>query len=174
MASSSTSKGKGKSLRIETPSYPTIDGFDLPTDGSTDAGDQQDALDAAVADELVADTTEADSRLINMPHLPMNTCYRNAAVAALLNIAPFVNYIQQVATEDNADNGLAWSLASLAAVFRNVAGDVGAARNAKLLRRMSTFWTRLNQVPTSNNAGWTAKAWGAWVWAFHMLSANLG
>lgn len=181
MATSSKSKpkksnGKGKGLpQIETPSYPAFVGSNLPTGGDTDPGGEQDAFDAVVPDALVADTMKPESVLISMPHLPANTCYRNSAVAALLNIAPFVNYVQSVAAEKNRENPLAQSLAGLADVFRDVDMDSETARLSKLNKRMSVFWKWLRQQPKSNDEDrWSPTAWAAEVGALYFLSATLG
>lgn len=44
-------------------------------------------------DKWVVDGRTAADPLHALPHFPANTCYRNAALAALLNLPPFLNFL---------------------------------------------------------------------------------
>lgn len=90
-------------LQIQIPSYPAQIGRDLPTaqDPPFDfSGDdnlftilQIPAFESD--DEWTREDIGAEDRLLPFPRIPVNTCYRNAALAALMNLPPFINFLQR-------------------------------------------------------------------------------
>jgi hypothetical protein len=92
------SKKKVDAIRI---TYPKAPNHDLPT---PDKNRQRQAFQRIPGIEkrvvpleiFNRDAFEPDQRLQAIPHVPANTCYRNAMLAALFNVAPFVNYINTV------------------------------------------------------------------------------
>lgn len=94
---------KSDPLQVQVPNYPSQIDRDLPTarDVPFDLSDHEDLGIVLLipafegGDEWTRETIRADDRLVPFPHFPTNSCYRNAALAALLNLQPFVNFLER-------------------------------------------------------------------------------
>lgn len=94
---------KSDPLQVQVPNYPSQIGRDLPTarDLPFDFSDHEDLLEVLLipafksGDEWTRETIRADDRLVPFAPFPENSCYRNAALAALLNLQPFENFLHQ-------------------------------------------------------------------------------
>lgn len=90
-------------LQIQIPSYPGQISRDLPTaqDPPLDFSDDGDLVTVLTIpafennDDWTRDGIGADDRILPFPRIPANTCYRNAALAALMNLPPFISFLQR-------------------------------------------------------------------------------
>ncbi|KAF3026422.1 hypothetical protein E8E14_011100 [Neopestalotiopsis sp. 37M] len=149
------SKKKVDAIRI---TYPKALNHDLPT---PDKNRQRQTFQRIPGIEkrvvpleiFNRDAFEPDQRLQAIPHVPANTCYRNAMLAALFNVAPFVNYINTVG---NAVYGSEQALSKDALqqpekfiIFKYLADLHQEFRHGgtSLRDHATRFWNYLRKVP---------------------------
>lgn len=130
-------------LRIDTPSYPDVANRDLPTGGSRQTLIEalQKYTDECIPDNLmVQNNLSEDDRLQPVLHRPQNTCYRNAALAALFNIAPFVNFLHRMDSHSTPRLIVFTLLRELHDSFRK--GGIGSTKPYR--QRVDEFWRQIN------------------------------
>lgn len=142
---------------IQTPGYPVQDGHDLPT--GVALADVDDNLQAILQlppfgndNALFRETINSGDQLLPLPHKPKNTCYRNSALAALFNVSPFLNFLDEVAQQSNERNSVLNSLKLLADTFRGTErGESIRTRRRRLGTEMNSFWVEMTtRIQESN------------------------
>lgn len=153
-----SSRNNGQNLvpiRISIPSYPIAPGRDLPTAGLLPVMTDHDHIFAgawAPDAQMTQNGLDHDADLAFVPHVPAATCYRNASLAALFNLAPFINFLDRVNKQRRLEPNLYQQLAKLHSSFRNLDNfDDARERQLHYNQRVATFWQMLNQDPTILN-----------------------
>lgn len=91
-------------LQLQVPDYPDETDWDLPTSTDTTFDDtsNQDLFNVLLHippfhndTEWVRESVTANDNVRPLVHNPKNSCYRNAALSALMNLSPFNNFIQK-------------------------------------------------------------------------------
>ncbi|KAI0127070.1 hypothetical protein BJ170DRAFT_695448 [Xylariales sp. AK1849] len=144
-------------IQIEKPTYPHEPGRDLPTGGRQEPGTQADLPSFVPSNTYSTGYIDANtaSALIPLPHDPANTCYRNAAIVALLNILPFINYLRAVDVVRTDTNILFTHLFELSREFRNEAQRPAKQRVERVDTAIKKFWEVFTQVTPDD----TLKSW---------------
>lgn len=129
-------------IQIVTQEYPQNAGYNLPTDAlPRDPGRFiiEESLTPGAYAPYLQSTLQANDHVIPLPHEPRNTCYRNAGLAALFNLQPFVNFVHQ-ATLSTDDIGTTLpNLHGMIQAFRNnITG--GTSQQSQLKDATKTFW----------------------------------
>ncbi|KAH8205341.1 hypothetical protein TruAng_000420 [Truncatella angustata] len=144
--------------RIEIPAYPHVLYHDIPTTGGRlpffDNPEGKlyhpvaaDAKPPTAAE--VVNTFDYNAPLMPVPHIPANSCYRNATLAALFNLAPFVNFLE------NHDLPRVFvELRELSESFRNIHRDDHFPRMTLYFQRIATFWNRIGTLPDGSDGPW--------------------
>lgn len=150
-----TAKMSRRILRIETCTYGNFKDHEIPTAGprlkelfpSEELGNNWPLLadNSPPTPVDVQDNLDHQAVLWPVLHNPPNTCYRNAALAGLFNLAPFVNYLASQGLPPIFRDmlNLCWS-------FRNVDMVSPAERLSLYQQRVDAFWATINNGPNAS------------------------
>jgi hypothetical protein len=154
-AAAAAAAAKLAPLQIAAPEYTKDLGRDLPTDNTIPRNTGAAALEESltVGDNYLSSNLNGTDLVIALPHEPINTCYRNAALAALCNLQPFVNFVWEYIAANPDPPGTALGNQSTFAIllymiteFRNWADrtdDSGPNSQRWHLRQATlAFWKR--------------------------------
>ncbi|KAK9772882.1 hypothetical protein SCAR479_10392 [Seiridium cardinale] len=149
---------------IDTPRYPLVPDDGLPTNGARTLAKYSLLADGWVPDANVfAEKLNPNDDLEALPHIPLNTCYRNALIAALLNVAPFLNFCRRVERQSTPRTAMYERLMQVFEAYRNRFGRTSGRRTTDLARTTAAFWDQLDnqRPPGDNKAEWSVEwSWG--------------
>lgn len=147
-----------RSLQIAV--YPNQPGEDFPT-AQFNTGDLR--LGAQLAQLRAMPPLEEDSPYLQnatpatdvpaiLNYNVDNICFRNAALTALFNLSPFLNFLSQVAEAPDPGNRLLTRLQALAVGSRRNEGGLGAApRRRQVDGLLQAFWQDLLTPAAGDN-----------------------
>lgn len=144
-------------LTVQVLDYPQRANRDLPTGPLAgriiDAGLHFTYAITFGADDPFIQDVEPSDQVMALLHRPANTCYRNAALSAVFNLAPFLNFLDQVAIVPNSRNVLLSSLGDMAQVVRrSLPREPRRNRQTRLSRPLESFWDHFTtDVPRRND-----------------------
>ncbi|KAI1861675.1 uncharacterized protein JN550_010745 [Neoarthrinium moseri] len=93
--------------RLDLVTLPIEDGHDLPTDEQPEDVDMVAELDPGSYEFLNHRAFVASDHIRRaLPWVPQNACYRNAALSAIFNTAPFVNFLNLIAALNDPQNDI--------------------------------------------------------------------
>ncbi|KAJ4416640.1 hypothetical protein N0V82_006650 [Gnomoniopsis sp. IMI 355080] len=157
-------------LQLQVPVYPNRVDQDLPTSRELPF-DFTEYQDLAILlqiprfnsdDGWIKDTTRADDNFRPFVHSPPNSCYRNAALVALMNLPPFMNFLRKVSNTPHDDNAILLPLTKLAVALRDPSPEQNLNRYETLKNLMEVFWNHLRRPAVPSDPGiHPMDGWGA-------------
>lgn len=155
-------------LSIAVPRYPSSAGSrDLPTGErippNDDAGDPYNIAATRIPDAaFVQNNLDHNVKLEAIPHWPSFTCYRNASLAALFNVAPFINFLERVSRQRRIPNDMYRQLLNVCDLFRNKHGIGSREREIQYKDAVIDFWNSLDKESSLMNSTRTIRSWQAY------------